>query len=342
MSSASYALNLWYQAGWSEELAVGGSLARTIAEIPVLFFRRSDDSLSALLDRCPHRFAPLSKGCVENDVVQCGYHGLVFDHEGQCVENPYGPVLKSMRVPAYPVVERHDAIWVWLGDAAMADPADIRDLSFIDDTPETAKFRGYLHSKANYQLLNDNILDLYHTGYLHADSIGGLFPETVMAAEETDDRVKVSWTSENVPSNATFRARGGASDRMDQRVEVIWSKPGVMTLDATEVAAGATVNFEDHIVALHSMTPETPTTSHYFYCATRRYDMDNAGMTELIRSLATKAFVDEDKPMLEAQQQRVGEADFWELKPLLLPIDKAAVLARRKLEKLIAAEDGGR
>ena len=42
--------------------------------------------------------------------------------------------------------------------------------------------------------------------------------------------------------------------------------------------------------------------------------------------------------MIEAQQRRIGERDFWNLKPLLLKTDAAAVLARRKLELLIAQE----
>ncbi|MNF19189.1 hypothetical protein D3C80_2237760 [compost metagenome] len=42
--------------------------------------------------------------------------------------------------------------------------------------------------------------------------------------------------------------------------------------------------------------------------------------------------------MLEAQQRMIGDADFWSLKPILLPGDAAAVRARRVLDKLIADE----
>ena len=57
-----------------------------------------------------------------------------------------------------------------------------------------------------------------------------------------------------------------------------------------------------------------------------------------IRAALRHAFENEDKPMIEAQQRRIGERDFWNLKPLLLKTDAAAVLARRKLELLIAQE----
>ena len=50
----------------------------------------SDGSVAALEDRCCHRAAPLSRGVLEDGVVQCGYHGLEFDAAGACVHNPHG------------------------------------------------------------------------------------------------------------------------------------------------------------------------------------------------------------------------------------------------------------
>ena len=38
-------------------------------------------------------------------------------------------------------------------------------------------------------------------------------------------------------------------------------------------------------------------------------------------------------PMLEAQQRVMGDAEFWDLKPILLPGDAAAVRSRRALGK---------
>jgi hypothetical protein len=48
-----------------------------------------------------------------------------------------------------------------------------------------------------------------------------------------------------------------------------------------------------------------------------------------------------DKPLVDAQQAMVGpDVDIMDLKPALLGIDKAPVMARRKLQELIAAESG--
>jgi phenylpropionate dioxygenase-like ring-hydroxylating dioxygenase large terminal subunit len=86
-------LNCWYAAAWADELASGGRLARTFLDTPLLLWCDEGGRRRALVDRCPHRFAPLSRGKIEQDAVRCGYHGLAFDGvTGQCVHNPHGPV----------------------------------------------------------------------------------------------------------------------------------------------------------------------------------------------------------------------------------------------------------
>jgi vanillate O-demethylase monooxygenase subunit len=47
----------------------------------------------------------------------------------------------------------------------------------------------------------------------------------------------------------------------------------------------------------------------------------------------------EDLPVVEGQQQMIGDVDFWSLKPVLLPGDAGAGRARRVLERRIAAEE---
>ncbi|MDW8259300.1 MAG: hypothetical protein RML32_07630 [Gammaproteobacteria bacterium] len=42
--------------------------------------------------------------------------------------------------------------------------------------------------------------------------------------------------------------------------------------------------------------------------------------------------------MIEAVQQRMGDADFWSLQPMILPGDRAAVRVRRRLDKLRRSE----
>jgi Vanillate O-demethylase oxygenase C-terminal domain len=50
------------------------------------------------------------------------------------------------------------------------------------------------------------------------------------------------------------------------------------------------------------------------------------------------AFEMQDKPIIEAQQSCIGDADLMSLRPVLLSGDAAAVRARKVLDKLIREE----
>jgi len=333
-----YLMNTWYQAGFSHEISPGGKLARTICEVPLVIYRRAAGSLAALVDRCPHRFAPLSSGRVDGNAIFCGYHGLGFGEDGSCVHNPHGPIVSALAVRSFPVVERHTIVWVWLGDAERADPALIPDLSYIDETPPQARIAGYLPTAANYQLLSDNILDLSHADFLHPDTLGGINSTAKTTNRQEGDTVVVDWLADNCEPPPAFRVTVGEAERADIWTEVVWQAPAVMTLGVAAVPAGQPRAFEDESYTLHNMVPETAATSHYFYCSTRRFRVDDEGFSQFLRGALAQAFTLEDKPMLESQQARIGKAEFWSLEPVLLKIDAASTRARRVLARKIAEE----
>lgn len=341
MTSA-YLINAWYQAAWQSEL-IAGPVVRTLLDTPLLLFRDDGGQAVALMDRCPHRFAPLSKGRVEGSTVTCGYHGLAFDRTGQCIHNPHGPIPPRARVRSFPVLERHDAVWVWMGDPDRADGQELPDFSFIDTTPASAKFHGCMPTAASYQLITDNLMDLSHVGFLHSGTFGDILPNARMTVEEGARGVVVRWIASAVepPAASPYRAfvPEGAADIW---ASVEWAPPALMTIDSGAVPTGVSAGESDHVYALHSLTPESPTTTHYFYCVTRRFLTDDQQVTALMKQGAEAAFAGEDKPMIEAQQMRMGAHDLFALQPLLLSIDGAAVRARRRLERLIASQSAPR
>lgn len=337
-----YLLNTWYQAGFSAELTASDRLARTICEIPLVIVRGADGALTALFDRCPHRFAPLSAGRLEDGKIICGYHGLGFGADGKCVHNPHGPIVSALAVRAFPVVERHTIVWVWLGDPDRADPALIPDLSYIDETPPLARIAGYLPTTTNYQLLSDNILDLSHADFLHPDTLGGINTTAKSTNRQEGDTVVVDWLAEDCEPPPAFRVTLNGAERADIWTEVVWQAPAVMTLGVAAVPAGQPRAPDDESFTLHNMVPETATTTHYFYCSTRRFRVDDEGFSQFLRGAFDQAFTQEDKPMLEKQQARIGTADFWSLEPVLLKIDAASTRARRLLAQKIAEETASR
>ena len=79
----------------------------------------------------------------------------------------------------------------------------------------------------------------------------------------------------------------------------------------------------------HILTPETAGSTHYFFTHEPGAEAE---------AMARRVFLEEDEPMITAQAEAMAGEDFWDLKPLVLPSDKAAILARRKLMQLRRAE----
>lgn len=335
-----YPRNQWYVAGFDDELPAGGLLARTYLGEKVVLFRQADGAPQALEDRCPHRFAPLSAGRLREGVLQCGYHGLAFNGSGQCVHNPHGPVPKAACVRAYPVRERHRALWIWMGEPGAADDALIPDISQVANAPENAAFRGYLPTACDALLLVDNILDLSHVDYLHPTTLGsGAISRTKADVKDISERsVKVSWISSgDIAPHAFDMHLRQQHQPTDQWTEVTWVAPSNMILSVGATLQGEPRSQGVDTLNLHLATPERPGHTHYWFWASRDFAI-TAEANAFIRQMVEQVFRHEDKPMLEAQQQRIGASDFWSLKPVLLAPDAAAVRVRRKLKALVEAE----
>lgn len=334
-----YLRNTWYVAGWSDELA-DGMLARRLLDQPLLLFRRIDGSVAALADRCPHRFVPLHMGRRHGDVIECAYHGLRFDASGQCVLNPNSDVIpKTARVPAYPVVERHQLLFVWMGDPDRADPALVPDFGCMDD-PTLAVTKGTIHGKAGYLLMVDNILDLSHAQYLHADTLGS--EALARARTEVVEQGRAIDVRRTMPDSVqapfTAASRGFAGRRADAYMDTRWHPPGYMQIETCLVEPGRPRSEGKTSFALHLVTPETATSNHYFWANARAFATGDEALSQRIQVGFSHAFEHEDKPILEAQQASMGDADFWSLRPVLLAGDAPAVRVRRRLERMIADE----
>lgn len=331
--------NCWYLAGWADELRPEAMLGRQIAGQHVLLARARDGLIHAMADTCPHRLVPLSMGQYADDSIRCAYHGLRFALNGFCVENPHGPVSRALTVRTFACEERHAAIWLWLGDEA-SDPALIPDYGFIDRTPVEARVKGYLHSSADYRLMVDNIMDLTHADYLHATLLGGGINTRARASVQQDgDAVTISWTANDdmlAPLHA--QALGVADGKGDFYNNVRWQAPGNMVQRIMLARPGEMATAPMDSMTCHVMTPETATTTHYFFCHTSDAVSADPAIAPVVLQGLNQAFAFEDKPMLEAQSRRIGGKDFWEQRPAMLPSDKGAVMVRRSLDRMIDQE----
>jgi vanillate O-demethylase monooxygenase subunit len=338
--------DVWYVAGWSDEVARDRPLARTIANTPVVMFRDNRGELAALRDRCPHRFSPLSKGRIANGVIECGYHGLQFDRKGACVANPHGSISKALAVESFTMAERDGLLWLWLGDSAKARMESIPDMSAVQQEPPNSHFRGHLSVRAHHLLLVDNILDLSHADYLHKAALGsgGTMTRTRPRIEEGEDFILAEWfAAKEGKGVAIMRAElADPNALIDMWTSVRWHTSGAVLLKVGITPTGEPRDQGIVTHVIHAMTPQTPGSSHYFYRVWRNYQSDNAEYSRMMEGAVRFAFEGEDKDMIEAQQINMGDGDFMSMKPALLAIDSASMRARRLFDRALAAEDMAR
>jgi phenylpropionate dioxygenase-like ring-hydroxylating dioxygenase large terminal subunit len=346
--AGSYVRNAWYVAAWADSLADGKLVARTIMDEPVVLYRKADGNVAAIEDRCSHRFAPLSMGkIVDGDRIQCPYHGLEFDGTGACVRNPHGAknIPAKARVKSYPVVEKHKAIWIWMGDGP-ADAGKVPDFGVLDNVPElhTTK-RDSIVIRANYQLVIDNLLDLSHTSYLHEGILGNA--DTVEAEitveQDGNDVVVGRHVTNSTPPGMFAQFWPNHPPRVDKFARMRWMAPSTLRLLTGICKMGAPPDSGTGYHAIHLLTPENERSTHYFFTAVRfgvttTDEKLNRELQKKVAEMRRFAFEEQDAPVIEAQQRNIETATKT-LDPMILAIDVGPVRYKRILGKMREAEE---
>jgi len=334
--------NAWYVAAMSSELNAEGMLARKLLDKGVVMYRTAEGEAVAMQDRCPHRFAPLSRGHREGDLIVCAYHGLKFDCTGACTHNPHGQqrIPERAKVKTYPLMERDGFVWIWMGDEP-ADLASVPDYSPLVAGHENGVGYTYMHLQANYQLILDNVMDLSHIDHLHGEIIttrGKLSP-IAPKLTETDSSVGARWEWSQQPAMLIFNQfLPDPEGEARQFFDITWTAPANIQLSVGAIQGEGELNLDDCVgqYDLHTCTPETTTSTHYFF-ATRRNHIEEDGDYNVMKIQAMHdAFITEDGPMLEAIQQEMGTDDLFALNPVLMSNDVAPVKMRKHLMSIIA------
>lgn len=344
-----YLRNCWYVAAWSDEVE-DNILGRMLLGTQVVLYRSNGGAAVAADDICPHRFAPLRMGKVVDGLIECPYHGLRFDSAGRCAYNPDGDgrIPAGARLRNYPVCESHGAIWIWMGQAELADPDLIPDFEFLRD-PAYANQRGLLHVKANYRYINDNLMDQAHLHMVHHDTLACdmIRRAKTRLEKRPDGSIWANRLGENgaIPKifDMMWRTYRGDYDPagMDHWVEAGWYAPACVRNNTGVGLHGAPRSEGIETKNAHILTPESETTTHYFWSIARNFDTDNPALDANIRQGTEYAFTQEDEVMLAAVQQAIGDRDFWSMNPALIGADAPAVELRRRLDRMIADEQQG-
>jgi phenylpropionate dioxygenase-like ring-hydroxylating dioxygenase large terminal subunit len=340
--------NAWYVAGWSRHFPGDRPVMRTMLGEPIVLYRKEDGGIAALEDRCCHRLAPLSRGRIEGDDLRCMYHGLKFAPSGQCIEIPGQDfVPPRARVRAYPAVEQDCWVWLWMGDPALADPALIPCALNHGDSDWWMQ-TGELAYEANYQLINDNLLDLAHLSYVHENTLGRnsmSWAESRPSVTQIPRGLRIARWVLNNPAPRYVNMPGGIT-HTDMWASYDYMAPGIFLLETrtypvgTAAAGGMRAPDPAALPLTRTTTSQAVsaidadrTVYYYSGCLPKSLASEDESRRQL--ALFERAFA-EDNAMIEAQARVIERT----AEPRMLGIgaDHALNQFRRLMDELIAAE----
>jgi vanillate monooxygenase len=239
-------------------------------------------------------------------------------------------------IAAFPAAERWNLVWIWMGARDAADPAAIPARPWRADPAWNAESIHYYQVKAGHLLMTDNLLDLGHVAYIHADTIGfnaDVLEKDPLVTEVEGERVRNTRIVENIEPAPAVKGWGGFTGRVDRISISDWTPPCYTAIQFANRARNGESAVEFRID--HFLTPETERTLHYWVLVSRNFRIDDAALTKRIHADNDKVAA-QDIDIVEAQQRMI------DLVPARgdMPIrqDKGLVAAHRILDRLAAVE----
>lgn len=337
--STPFIRNQWYVAAWAEEIT-RTPLRRQILGHDIVFYRTGDGAPVALQNRCAHRSYPLDKGTINGDRIVCGYHGIEFNADGSCGLIP--SLLSSpraMRVNAYPLIEQGPFVWIWMGKAESTDVGKLVVQPWFTE-PEWTHVKGYFHMKANYLGLHENLLDLSHFPFVHGAMIG--------KPEHAEARPHVT-VSGNVVHSSVLHRGVALAPEYDAAAKLVHpinrvseqSVPSPAIHVGKAILEDSSVPCQQHIrYVIHCPTPETSTSTHYFWAIARDKLIDDAKVSEEAHAIAAKAF-NEDKEVLEAIEELIARDPQDDFREKIISTDEGAIQMLRAFARMASMDEDG-
>ncbi|HEU0103134.1 MAG TPA: aromatic ring-hydroxylating dioxygenase subunit alpha [Mycobacteriales bacterium] len=342
-----FARNQWYVAAYAAEVGREQILGRTILNEPIAFYRTEAGTAVGLADRCVHRRFPLSESRLEGDTVVCGYHGFTYDTGGACVFVPgQTRIPRTARVGAYPVVEQDSFVWVWIGDAAKADPARIPRAPWLDD-PGYTTVCGMEPLDARAGLLIDNLMDLSHETYLHGGYIGTPEVANTPITTEVDDEAGIVYVSRHMADADCppfYATSTGIQGRITRWQDIEFHPPCLYLLHS-RVAPVGVLPPEDgpddqafHVEVVYAITPSTDSHTYDFWAVARDFAPGDEAVSDFLRESNRTVVLQDVKALNVLEKVLESEADGYQ--ELSINIDTGGLAARRIIDRM-AAEGAG-
>jgi phenylpropionate dioxygenase-like ring-hydroxylating dioxygenase large terminal subunit len=344
-----YPRNCWWVAATSAEVGAR-PLARGLLDRNVVLFRTSRGTAVALEDRCPHRGAPLSRGRVLGEEIACAYHGFRYDGSGRCTHIPTQEHIPSaMAARSFPVAEHGPFVWIWMGDAAKADPAradpaELPQIAWPTD-PAAMRFSRYTTKQCDYAALHENFMDLAHVFFLHNmdkdwQGYGGS-PRALQAVttlEETPHALVRTTRQRNAePLWLDAKALHMEAGQRVNCVDTVWFLPPGCFYHEERcdwVPLGGNKRQTYSFSGVHCTTPISAGSCHWWWLYA--YDFGHDLSQEYQARWET--VLEEDADLLEAMQRALEQDGEAAPSEVLVQADQAPARLRRMLRDRVDAE----
>ena len=315
----------WYATERLDELK-GGPKPFTLLGEKLVLFLDGNGQPAALMDRCCHRTAKLSKGWCDKGLIVCGYHGWSYDRTGSLIEIPqFSPeqVVPRLGVKSYHCMAKYGYAWVCLGEPLApipelpedTDGAYRRIQQFHDDW-RTSPFR-----------LMENSFDNAHFAFVHKSTFGQIsqpVPEKY-EIKETDYGFEAETivTIANPPMAHRITGTSDATTRRHMRNK--WFMPFCRRLDI-EYPTGLR-----HVI----FNSATPIDDGHIKLAQILYRNDTEATCTTQELIAWDAvIVEEDRDILESTDPD-ATMDMSRKVESHMPSDRPGMIMRRRILQLM-------
>lgn len=199
----------------------GAFVTIDVLGVEVIVLRDRDGTVRALRNSCAHRGAKVehrAQGTAR--VWSCGFHGWSYELDGtlRAVTHPdlYSTESCTAGLRAVGAAERHGLVWVTIDEGGPPDVArwlgaDLDDQFDQLGLASMVPFEQVdLDLDANWKLLTDGFVELYHLKYLHRASIAPYFPANVVGFDWFDGHLRTL-----LPKNRLLRMLAEQPDEAD-------------------------------------------------------------------------------------------------------------------------------
>ena len=202
----------WFFVGRADELPAAGDFRAvdTVAG-PVLLVRGLDGELRAFANCCRHRGSLLLSGSGNRRAIVCPYHGWGYRLDGRLAGAPEMKGVAGFRPEDHGLLPIRMELWQGFIFLTL-DPEAPALLDHLGNLPAVfgshrldemvCTWRIEFDAACNWKLLVENAMEAYHTGYIHATSVGA---QTAAEIETTGE-----WACIQVLSDESVAVLGDA------------------------------------------------------------------------------------------------------------------------------------